>query len=353
MKKGSIWFKMLAKRQLKKKSIYFVMAVLVISCFCVKYAADNFEVAIEIGVVNEDNGNISEMIEKNLYEHRGMIVFKKFTTYEELAKNVRAGNIMGGYVLKQDFSSNILAGNRDGIIEVLSTPNSIVTSAANEIFFSFVMKEISYEELVKDTINTELFHGFSEQEFREDLRKYYDVNLSDGSTFSVDYNKDLSEYDGKTVSIDTYDYISPIVTGLVGLMVFISGMCGTINYYDDRKNGSLALLTMKKKQMVAVMEIAIPVFITTITGVIILLVTDMETGIWQLNKKYLLYSAIVIAYCYLQKTLIRKKEIYVSLIPAFILLSIILCPVFLNISAIAPGIACFGKWLPLYWLYIL
>ena len=353
MKKGMTWFFMLTKRQLKKKALYVVLALLAASCFFIKHVADNFSVTMEIGVVNEDDGNVSEMVEKNLYSHRGMISFKRFDSYDELEKAVRTGDVIGGYVIKKNFSENILNGNTDEIIQALSTPGNIAAPAANEIFFSFVMKEISYEELVKDTKNTGLFSEFSDEEIREELRKYYDVNLSDGSTFSIDYNNDMSEYEGKSISIDTYDYISPIIEGIIGLMIFIGGMCGTMNYYDDRKNGSMSLLKNTSKQLTAIMEIAIPVVIITIAGIFILMGTGMENNICEACIKYMIYGIIVILYCFLQKTIIRKKETYVSLVPAFILFSIIFCPVFVNISSMSPDLAALGKVLPLYWLYVL
>lgn len=344
---------MILKRQMKKVSLYVILFMLALACIMIKYAADNFTVTIEIGVVNRDTGHVSEMIEKNLYSHKGLIKFKEFLSYEELEKGVQSGKIQGGYVLKEDFSRKLLKGENNDIIQALSTPNSIISSIANEIFFTFVMKEISYEELVKDTEETGLFKKLTDSEIRASLRKYYDVNLSDGSTFSVDYDENVEGFEGKSVNIDTYDYISPIITGIVGLMIFVGGMCGAVNYYDDREKNSLLLLKPLERQAVSIMEISVPVVIITITGVIILTLLEMERNPLEAAGRYILYGIIVVAYCYVLKTIVRKKDIYVSLIPLFILLSVILCPVFVNLASITPKIGVIGKVLPLYWLYML
>lgn len=351
MRKFLTWLRLLFKRQLKKISLYVILAVLIIACIGIRYVAQHFSVNIDIGVVNQDDGNVSAMIEKGLYEHNGLVTFVKYENRAELVAAVQSGEVYGGYVFKPEFSRKLLEGDTEEIIEALATPNNIITGISNEMFFSFVMKELSYEELVQDTIDTGLFKKLTEEEIREELRKYYDINLANGSTFSLSYENTPEDYEGKFTSIDILDYISPVIVGLVGLMIFIGGLCGTINYYDDRKNGSLILLKPILKQLIAVIEIAIPVFIVTIAGIFILIGTGMEQSFGGTVLKYAIYDFIVIIYCYILKTIIRRKEIFISLIPVLILMSILFCPVFTNVASMSPALAGAGKAVPLYWLY--
>ncbi len=353
MKKIIMWLIMLTKRQLKKLSLYIIIVIMIVACGLIKHTADNYKVSIEIGIVNEDSGNVSKMVEKGLYSHSGIIKFVGYNDYDELLRAVQGSKVMGGYVFKDNFSNKILSNENSELIESVSTPNSMVASMSNEILFSFLMKEVSYEELVKDTVDTELFNDLSEEQIRESLRKYYDINISNGSTFSVDYNNKIDDYDRENVTIDIYDYISPIIVGVVGLMIFISGMCGTVNYYYDKKSGALSLLKQYQRQMVALIEIAIPVFIVAISGIGVLLVTGMEEYFVTAAAKYGIYGIIVIIYCYILKSIIRTKEVFISIIPVFILLSLIFCPVFVNISSIIPELSWVGKLLPLHYLYII
>ena len=351
MRKIITWLRILFKRQLKKISLYVILVVLILTCISIRYVAKNFSVAIEIGVVNQDDGNVSAMIEKGLYEHDGLVAFVKYNSRSELIEAVQSGNAYGGYVIKAEFSKKLLEGDTENIIEALSTPNNIISGISNEMFFSFVMKELSYEELVKDTIDTGLFKALSEEQIRQGLREYYELNLANGSTFSLAYENTPTDYEGKFTSIDILDYISPVIAGLTGLMIFIGGLCGCLSYYDDRKNGSLTLLKPVFKQLIAVIEIAIPVFIITAVGIFILIGTGMETHVGAAAVKYIIYDFIVIAYCYLLKTVIRRKEIFVSFIPVLSLMSVFFCPIFTNIASISPFLADIGKAVPLYWLY--
>lgn len=351
MRKIITWLVILFKRQLKKVSLYVILAILVLACISIRYVAQNFSVTIEIGVVNQDKGNVSAMIEKGLYEHNGLVAFVKYDSRAELIEAVQSGSVYGGYVIKPEFSKKLLKGDNDNIIEAFSTPNSLISGISNEMFFSFVMKELSYEELVKDTLDTGLFKALSEEEIRRELREYYELNLANGSTFSLAYENTPKNYEGKFTSIDILDYISPVITGLIGLMIFIGGLCGSLSYYDDRKNGSLALLKPVFRQLVAVIETAVPVLVITAVGIFILIVTGMETNVGAIVVKYIIYGLIVIVYCYLLKTIIRRKEIFVSFIPVLSLMSVFFCPIFTNIAAVSPLLAGIGKTVPLYWLY--
>ncbi len=101
----------------------------------------------------------------------------------------------------------------------------------------------------------------------------------------------------------------------------------------------------------AVIETAAPVLIITLAGIVILIITGMETSVGAAAGKYIVYDLIVIAYCYLLKTIIPRKEIFVSLIPVLSLMSGFFCPIFTNIAAVSPVLAGIGKTVPLYWLY--
>ncbi len=351
MKKAVTWLVILFKRQLKKVSLYVILAILVFACVSIRYVALNFSVTIEIGVVNQDKGNVSAMVEKGLYSHDGLVTFVRYNSRAELIEGVQSGSVYGGYVIKPEFSKKLLEGDSENIIEAFSTPNSLISGISNEMFFSFVMKELSYEELVKDTLDTGLFKTLSEEEIRRELREYYELNLANGSTFSLSYENTPKDFEGKFTSIDVLDYISPVITGLTGLLIFIGGLCGSLSYYDDKKNGSLALLKPVFRQLVAVIETAAPVLIITLAGIVILIITGMETSVGAAAGKYIGYDLIVIAYCYLLKTIIPRKEIFVSLIPVLSLMSVFFCPIFTNIAAVSPVLAGIGKTVPLYWLY--
>ncbi len=353
MKKMLIWFIMLFKRQMKKLSIYIILLIMAVVSILLKYVADNFTVSIEVGIVNEDNGDMAKAIEHEMLSKKSIISFKVFQDKEELLKAVKSSEVMGGYILNTGFSEKLLSGDTIEAIEVLATPTNIITKITNEVVFSMIMKELSYETLVSDTVDTELFEDLSMDEIRSELRQYYELNLSNGSTFAINYNKENDEMQDRVINIDTYDYISPIIVGLLGLLIFVAGLCGTISYYDDRDTGALCLLKESNKQLVSIIQIAIPVMISSIFTWGLLYGLDLESNGMDLMRKLLIYSIIAILYCFVLKGIIKNRYTYISLIPIFILLCLIFCPVFINISSLAPNSIYISKLLPLYYLYLL
>lgn len=353
MKKMIVWLRLLCKRQLKKFSLYFVIALMIFTCLGLRYAATNFAISIEIGVTNMDDGIMAKRIVDNMKGSDGLVKFVEYDTEEELVEAVQGSKVFGGYIIKKDFTSKIMQGDTKETIEVISTPNNIVIKVANEIFFSYVMEEFSYEELVRDTINTGYFDDMSEEEIREELRESFETNLTNGTTFALDYEHAPKDYNGKAININVYDYITPIVAGIVGLMIFLGGLCGTINYFDDRQNKSFVLLKSGFKQLVALIEIAIPVFIITIVGIVMVMVVDLENNLLYATGKYMLYALLVVVYCFILKTVIRSKPVFVSFIPVMIMLSLIFCPVYSSGAFMSGGLSKVGMIVPLYWLYVL
>lgn len=353
MKKCMMWLFMLFKRQMKKISLYVILLVMVIICVMVKYVADNFLVTIKIGVCNNDNTDTTKRLEESLYNHKGLIVFEKYDTEKKLKEDVQKGVAMGGYVISKDFSERLISDDNDNVVKEISTPNSFVISLSKELFFSYMMREISYEKLVEDTISTGLFDEVPENKLREKLKAYFEENLSNGSTFHVDYDRGADEFESGSFKIDTFDYISPIIEGIVGLMVFIGGLCGTINYFDDRDKGSLILLRRFQKFMVKFIEILIPILIVSAVGIAILFMTGMSTDIGETLMRYVIYAFIVLVYCMILEGVMKKKIVFVSFIPVLVLMSLVFCPVFVNIESFAGKVSEIGKLLPLYWCYVI
>lgn len=352
MKKSLIWTLMLVKRQLKKISFYIVLLIMIVSCFFIRFVGNNMTASIEIGISSADKSEMAEKIVKDLLEHKGIVNFIVYPTKESLEKAVRKGDVKGGYFFEESFGKNLLEKKANDTVKVLETPDNTIAIITNEIVFSAVMKELSFEILAEDTLDTGYFSQDSEDKIRNDLRKFYDVNLINGSTFHVNYEggtfQELKEY-GKS-SEEIYDYISPMIIGIVGILIFLAGLSGGINYYEDRERGTFALMKISYIQLVGFVEIYIPVFLTSVAGAFILWATKMEDSFIKAMGVLFLYSFIVGVYTFIMTKLIKNKLIYVGVIPVIILISALFCPVFLDISTVLPSAVYINKLLPLSFL---
>lgn len=352
MKRMLMWLWMLLKRQLKKVSLYVILLCMVGCTMFIRHVAVNFSVNINIGVMCEPLEEeavtydmlITERILERMVSHHGLVKFVEYTDEEELKDAVRTSEVYVGYILEDDFWLGVKEDNIKDSVQVISTPDSFVSKIANELFFSYVMQEYTYNMLLYNTLDSGYFDDEEPEQIAEDLRKYYDENSTNGSTFAAEFSgvKDT----GNTVELDVFDYISPIVEGLIGVMIFLAGLCGTLILYQDEENGTFSRFSRVQTLGFHAVEILIPTFITGIAGMTCLLVTGRYAGNAGEWLHMLLYMGLVVVYCMVLKQLIRKKVAFLASIPIFMMASLLFGNIFMNLGNIIPEFEYISKILP-------
>jgi len=352
IKKILIWLYMLTKRQLKKISFYIVLLIMLLSCIVIRYVGNNMTASIDIGIVREDNNEFSKNIFTDLLSHKGIVTFTEYSNEKELISAVIKNKVKGGYYFSKEFSKNVLAGKTSNCVKIIESPDDTISIITNEIIFSSVLKELSFEYLVEDTLKTELFDYYEDDEIRDKLRAYYNINLENGSTFKVNYDggkfDEKKEYSKSDKEI--YDYISPMIIGIVGIMIFLAALAGGINYYEDSMKGSFALMKKLEINAITLVEIFIPAIISSVFGAFLLYVTGMDKSLSHALIKLFLYAIIVTVYSFILTKIIKNKSAYIGIIPIFILISTIFCPVFMDVSIVFKGAEIIRKVLPLSYL---
>ena len=360
MKKAMIWLFMLLKRQLKKISLYVIILCMMASCFFIRYVAVKFSVNINIGVMNEKTEQdlpadgtsgydtmISERIMELMTEHKGLVKFVEYDSEEELEKDVRTSEVYAGYIFDQDFWKKVRDDDLKDGIRVIAAKDSIVSKITNELVFSYVMQEYTYDMLFYDTCDTGYFDGEDQEALAEDLRKYYEDNLTNGSTFSVIYSGVMDT--GSRIEMNIFDYISPMVKGITGVLIFLSGLCGTLILYRDKESGTFSRFTAAQTLAVSFAEILIPVFLTGISGMICLLLTGLYSGSPAEWGHMLCYILLVALYCLVLNQILRSRTVFLAMIPIFMMASLLFCHVFINLNNIVPGFQYISMLLPPYY----
>ncbi len=352
MKRMLMWIWMLLKRQLKKVSLYVILLCMVASTFFIRHVAVNFSVHISIGVMCEpledENPSYDKLITQRIMErmlnHKGLVKFVEYDDEETLKDAVRSSEVYVGYVLLDEFWMRAKEDKLEDGVHVVSTPDSFVSKIANELFFSFVMQEYTYNSLYYNTIASGYFDDEDPEQIAADLREYYEINSTNGSTFGAEFSgvKDT----GNTVELDVFDYISPIVEGLIGVMIFLAGLCGTLLLYQDKENGTFSRFSTSQTIGFNVVEISIPTVITSIVGMICLIGTGLYQGTVGQWMHVLMYVVLVVAYCFVLKLFIKKKVAFLASIPVFMMASLLFCNIFMNLGTIVPQFEYISMILP-------
>lgn len=368
MKQGMVWLFMLLKRQMKKVSLYVILLGIVGSTFFIRHIAVNFSVSISIGVMNEQGEkpqgeeNASDMAQRVLElmtGHKGLVKFIEYDNEEELKQDVRTSDIYAGYIFMQNFGRDVAKEGLKDSVKVISTEDSIVSKITNELVFSFVMQEYTYALLFYDTCETGYFDEFDEEQIAEDLRRFYEENRTNGSTFSVAYSGVKKQ--SNQMKMDVFDYISPMIHGMIGVFIFLSGLCGTLILYKDRECGTFARFTTVQTIAVSFAEILIPVFLTGMTGMVCLVFSGISQGTLQEILQGILqgimvqgtnmffYIILVSLYCLVLSKIIRNRTVFQAAVPVFLMASLLFCHVFINLNTIVPQFKIISLLLPPYY----
>ncbi len=350
MKKMLMWLLMLLKRQLKKPSLYVIMLCMFGCTFFIHHVAVKYTVNIEIGVLNQDihegeteDRNIAAHIVQLMTEHKGLVKFVEYQDRNTLTDDVRSSKVYAGYIFGKGFADRVRDNDMNGSVKVLSTPGNIVAKFANELVFSQIMKEYTYNLLLYDIYESDYFDE-DREEMAEKLREFYIENSTNGSTFSAEYSG--TQGMDRQVELDIYDYISPIAKGIIGVLIFLAGLCGTMILYEDQEAGAFSRFTGGQTTVISLTEILIPTLITTAVGYGCLVYTGLAAfssgGVLHMAG----YLVLVVLYCFVLKSFISNKIVFAALVPVLLIASLLFCHVFVNLSTIVPEFNYLAMLLP-------
>jgi len=95
----------------------------------------------------------------------------------------------------------------------------------------------------------------------------------------------------------------------------------------------------------------IPTLLFAISSLLTIYLANVQVSLWVELKSMILYILLIIVFCSLLSYIIRKSSLMISLIPIFIIGSLVLCPVFINIATFLPVANILNKlFLPYYYL---
>lgn len=342
MKKIFTWFLLLLKRQMKKPSLYLILLCMAgITAFIV-YGASHFELDFTVGVMERQAE--SKVLER-LCDHEGLVRFVAYDDEKKMREDVQASRIYAGYVFEEDFDEKLRIGELEETVTVISTPKSIIPMLTNEMVFSYVLQEYAYEHLLQDCYETGYFEG-KEEEAEESLEEYYQKYLTNGSTFSAVYKGGVIDRSGtKTI----YDYLSPMIDGMVAVFIFLSGLCGVILFRRDRDSGAFSRFTGVQTVAAGVVEVFIPVFVTAMMGMGCLICSGRYMGNGQEWLHMAGYILLVVVSCMVFHYIIPNRAMFAAMIPVFFLASLMFCHVFINLNTLFPQLKYISMLLPPYY----
>lgn len=373
-KQYGIWFRLLVKRLLKQPAFVGLLALIPLLGYGVGVLEQEPAAGAVVAVCVEE-GEWSEEILSGLKalsaENPESVSVLRYVFYESDAQTRQAvvsSEADCGFVIGKDIARRIKEGEWQDSIKVYETSASSITGMAQERVAGVLFRlysENGYWEYLEDLADREgLAREYQTEELLSFARQAYETHLVDGSTFSFLYRDDLDGQYNNDTSVGNDTAVFP-VKGVFAVLIFISGMCGMLEYEKDQREKRF--LRLAPNWLTYIVNIWVPTILTSLAVLCCLWLTDAlrysaadgtagmaeaalrvwSPGVWRREAAHLiLYQGMIICYCGILRVFLRRQETIAAAIPILTLGSLVCAPVFIRLASYAPLFAALEKLFP-------
>lgn len=342
MKKKIIWFRLISKRLLKNP--VFILTLFLIPAIVpgIRFFVRNTDSLMRVAVYTSSSspGTTEQMLVKYLLDHSGRAVtFYQAGSEAELHKDVSEGYAACGYIIPDALDERICRFQTDlkPILKTIRQKNELRTKIIDELVYSGIYKFLSLDilnEFVRQKTNSDvsqklknMYHAYV------GTQAFFEYEMTDGSK-----NKILNTTDA--------NYMLLPIRGMTAVLLLLAGMTGTLFFYRDRENGLFAWLCEKEKRQIRILYLLAPALLAGMSALLAIFLTGISSSPFNELLCMSLYLFDITAFCHLLSLLLPKPGWMLAAIPLFTTGSIIVCPVFIDLSATVPILRYIQKLTP-------
>ena len=351
LKNTIIWILLLAKRYLKKPMFLIIVFAIPILSMVLKNTSGNGESALQVAlyVENEGNNPAAEKVVNELCDFEtNAIKYYRVDSEEKLEKAVQRGDAICGYVLPSGFEEQLkqfALGKTKSIIKCMVVTDGSFVKLANEVMFSSVYKEYAKIVLEQYMDNAKLGYDFGiedkdgimklRQERYKNLQlKLFEVYYADGSR-------------NKTIENASSGYLLLPLRGMILALILLASMAGGVLAFKDKEVGVFDVIRYKRQKKIQYIYVLIPTVVSSFMGLAGLILSGTAENIYMEIYNMILYCILVTGMTSILLDILNDLNRFVAIIPIFVIVNLILCPVFVNASGVIVA-ANYIKWaLPL------
>jgi len=351
MNKILLWFFLLIKRQLKNIVLLIFLIGLPLCAFIITHIPKALESSSpRIGIVLLDRDATSVSTADALLGDTSVFEFYSCDSAEALYTSIENGDTDCGYIFSKDLTKQLDSKSYKGCITVIKNSSEFISSLSNEILFSALFRVYGKNIAINYINESSLFSSIKASAIKITNEKY-DYYVNGAATFHIDFNTLESNGDTNSLNAIAVEKSSFPVRGILSILIFVAGLFGCVQWLKDSEDGVFAPMSYSFHRISRILYIMIPTLLFAISSLITIYLANVQVSPWIELKSMFLYVLLIIVFCILLSYVIRKSTLLISLIPIFIIGSLVLCPVFINIAAFLPVANILNKlFLPYYYL---
>lgn len=361
------WFFLSCKRALMRPLFLLLLVLLPVGAFMIRQteAADDGKIAVALFV---DGDPWNEVVAKRLAEKSGSFRFYLCKTKEALVDDVASGRAECGYSFPAGFRKLLEQKAYKRAIRVTVSPSTVAADLASETVFAGLF-EVYGEELLRAYVEEGRAFQMARETVEvswEDVRPLYEGYCSNGSTFSFAYET----VDGGILKENSMKTVFP-VRGMGAVFVLVMGLTAAVMAAEDEKHGFYGTVTAGRKRGLQAVSVSALVVLACVSVAAALAAAGefgasvgADGGIGSgmsgsavglcIGKELSAlfgYGAAVVAFVMGLLMIVKNSAVLAGLIPFFIVGSLVVCPVFADLSSVVPTLRVV-RWLFLPWYYL-
>lgn len=265
---------------------------------------------------------------KRLCQYEGLYTFYLCSSEQEVYDAVAANQAECGYIFPDDLYEELLDNNIEELVTTVASPSTTMLPVINETVYSMIFEELALDALKQYlTEDSAVSEGYGILFDNKDIEEAYNRYLLGDSVFHFEYNGRPEDYHLMVSSA----LLSPI-RGLLSILMLLSAFSGAVSYYKLSEN------PVFHRMKVRIISIIVPVLYTLPVMLLCILFGHLSTGLFKELLMLILYGTACILGTLLLTLCIKKRVIFISILPILTLACLIFTPVFIDISVLVPAL---------------
>lgn len=349
-----VWLYMLTKRYLKNPLFLITILMIPILVLILGLFTGEDEGVIRTALYieeTEDNALAVQTVEALKNNGGTAITFYEVDSEEKIRQDVKSGYAMCGYVFPRQFENavnNYVEGNRGelpfspAIVRCIRKEETNFSKIAEEMVFSSFYETFSHAVLLDFMEKNQDGNGM-EAEKVELLEEFYHSYDIQAELFRFEY---MDGSENTLLAEESTSFLLLPVRGMIFILILLAAMSGGIVLYQDKECGVFQSIAMRRRGIIHYIYILIPTILAGAVGLLGIWFSGTYTEAARELPVMALYIFLVTGMCNILRRIFREFTWFVSFIPIFLIMNMILCPVFLDLSGIIPQIGYVQMVLP-------
>lgn len=323
IKKAGSWYILLNKRFLKKYIFTFLLLAVPFLVVIMRAAADEESSVLRVLIYQEEKDEITDRL-LNLH---GVVRYEKADDLEEACEQVRRGKADCVWEFSGDVQRSIrqfVSGEKDSAMTVYVREDTVQTRLAREQLYGILYPVISYETTRNFLKEQPYFQELEDEKMDEQLQELYEKNTIDGSIFRFAY-LDNTEY-----TAEEKNYLTAPLRGMLAVLIFLCGLAVTMFYLQDKREGTFVWMPIRHRSLFPWIYILIGTLDAGIASFFALYLSGSFTEWTKEVLLMMMYVLAVTGFCNILRILTGTIRRLGACIPVLILVTLVMCPVFLS-----------------------